>query len=177
MPESFPESLIILLDASRSMFRTDYEPNRLEASKIGIMNLIKTRMERELEIGGNSAFALVVLQDKPSQLTQFDDYFDLDTFQNVLNGISTKGGTPLGDGIGFAIKTLIEDIRTSGARVPHIVMFSDGKSTESKVDPLKMANLAKQMGMRIDTIRIGEVSHQNVMSQISQISGGTTTCI
>ena len=173
MPELLPEAVIILLDASRSMFRADYEPNRLEASKLGIMNLIHSRHRKEAEHGGNSAFALATIQDVPHLLTNFNDYLSEEKIQEIIEQIFTKGESPLGDGIGFAIKTLIEDIRTSGARIPRIMIFSDGKSTQSKVDPLKMGRLAKQMGIRIDTIRLGDVSHHNMLSQIAQVSGGT----
>jgi hypothetical protein len=171
MPELLPEAVIILLDASRSMFRADYEPNRLEASKRGIMNLIHSRHRKEAEHGGNSALATI--QDVPHLLTNFNDYLSEEKIQDIIDQIFTKGASPLGDGIGFAIKALIEDIRTSGARIPRIMIFSDGKSTQSKVDPLKMGRLAKQMGIRIDTIRLGDVSHHNMLSQIAQVTGGT----
>jgi hypothetical protein len=42
----------------------------------------------------------------------------------------------------------------------------------SKIDPLKMAALAQQLGIRIDTFRIGEVEHLNIMKRISEITNG-----
>lgn len=172
MPELVPESVILLCDSSRSMFRSDYSPNRLEAVKEGIIRFIQTRKDSEIELGGASAFALVTIDTNPQTIINFDDYATMETYQELLEKIHPKGESALGDGLGYAIKVLIEDIRNSGARAPHIVIISDGKASESRVNPQKMAMLAKQTGIQVDTVRIGDVESYNLMKEIAEIAEG-----
>jgi uncharacterized protein YegL len=168
MPDKVSESLVIILDVSRSMYRTDYAPNRLEACKTAIMRLMQARVKHDT----SSCFGLVTVHDSADTLIDLKDAPDLTQMQENFREIKPHGNSAIGDGIGKAIKVLIEDIRISGARVPRMVLFSDGKVTKSQVDPMKMAQLAQQLSMKIDTFRIGEVEHINVMKRLSELTGG-----
>ena len=174
MPDMVSDSIIIILDTSRSMYRSDYSPNRLEACKIGILKFIEARMGNDAELGGSTAYGLVIFNSTARTIYSIADMASYDQFAQALNSPEVRcgGKSSMGEGIGKAIKLLIEDIRSAGARVPRILLFSDGKFTQSKVDPMKMANLAAQMGMHIDTFRLGEVEHFNVMKRISDITDG-----
>jgi len=172
MPDMISESCVIILDASRSMYRSDYSPNRLEACKQGILNFISSRIENEAAMGGTTAFAFIVIKDKPQMIFNLFDGAKFNEFLKSLNEIKCGGINTLGEGIGMAIKILIEDIRTNGARVPRILLFSDGKYKTRQIDPMKMAMLAKQLTMHIDTIRVGDVEHSNIMKRLSENTEG-----
>ncbi len=172
MPDMVSEAVVIILDASRSMFRSDYSPNRLEASKQGILNFISARIENEEAMGGTTAFSFIIIKNNPKMIFDLNDGARFNEFLKALNDIKCGGINTLGEGIGMAIKILIEDIRTNGARVPRILLFSDGKYKRSRVDPMKMSILAQQLTIHIDSIRVGDVEAFNVMKRLSENSDG-----
>ncbi|MHA1475466.1 MAG: VWA domain-containing protein [Promethearchaeota archaeon] len=172
MPDMISESVIIILDASRSMYRSDYSPNRLEACKQGILNFINSRVENEASMGGTTAFSLIVIKNNPKMIFDLFDGAKFNEFLKVLNEIKCGGINTLGEGIGIAIKILIEDIRTNGARVPRVLLFSDGKYKTHQIDPMKMSKLAQQLNIHIDAIRVGDVEHFNIMKRLSENTEG-----
>ncbi len=172
MPDMVSESVVIVLDCSRSMYRSDYSPNRLEACKQGILNFISSRIENEEAMGGNTAYSLVLIKDKPQMIFDLNNGAKFNEFLKVLNEIKCGGINTLGEGLGMAIKILIEDIRTNGARIPRILLFSDGKYKTRQIDPMKMAMLAQQLTIHMDTIRVGDVEHSNIMKRLSENTEG-----
>jgi len=172
MPDMISESVVIILDASRSMYRSDYSPNRLEACKQGILNFINSRVENEASMGGTTAFAFVLIKNNPKMIFDLFDGAKFNEFLKVLSEIKCGGINTLGEGIGMAIKILIEDIRTNGARVPRILLFSDGKYKTRQIDPMKMSKLAQQLNLHIDAIRVGDVEHFNIMKRLSENTEG-----
>ncbi|MCF2138800.1 MAG: VWA domain-containing protein [Candidatus Lokiarchaeota archaeon] len=172
MPETISEAIVFVLDASRSMFRSDYSPNRLDACKLGIIEFIQARLLNDSENSGASAFGLVVVKSQAKKIFDFTDLAKLDEFSNYLPDLVCGGKSALGEGLGMAIKILIEDIRTNGARVPRIFIFSDGAYTPSKIDPLKMASLANQLGMKINAVQLGEVQAYSILKQITEKANG-----
>lgn len=172
MPDMVSEAVVIILDASRSMYRSDYSPNRLEASKQGILNFISSRIENEDAMGGTTAFAFVVIKDNPKMIFDLNDGARFNEFLKALNEIKCGGINTLGKGLGMAIKILIEDIRTNGARVPRILLFSDGKFKTRQIDPMKMAKLSQQLTIHIDAVRVGDVEPFNIMKRISENTDG-----
>lgn len=123
MPDTIPEAIMFILDASRSMFRSDYSPNRLGACEIGIIEFVQTRFLSDQENAGSSAFGLVVVRTKAEKVFDFTDGSKVPEFSDYLGNLACGGRSSLGEGLGLAIKILIEDIRTNGARVPVIVVF------------------------------------------------------
>ena len=122
MPESISEAIAIILDASRSMFRKDYSPNRLGASIEGILNFIQMRTSQD----STSAFALIVVKSTAKKLIDLSDGANYDQFQQVLSEITCSGKSAMGEGAAIGVKLLIEDLRTNDVRVPRILVFSDG---------------------------------------------------
>lgn len=172
MPDIISEAIVFVLDASRSMFRSDYSPNRLGASKQTILDFIELRSNNDQENGGASAFGLIDVKTKAQKAFDVPDNAKLEAFAEYLSNLCAGGKSCLGDGLGLAIKILIEDIRTNGARIPRIVIISDGVLTHSKIDPLKMASLAAQLGMKIHALEIGEMKSYSLLKQIAEKSHG-----
>jgi Ca-activated chloride channel family protein len=61
--------------------------------------------------------------------------------------------TAIGDAITLAVKRIHESEEQAGDQV--LVLLTDGANTAGEVDPLKAAELASQIGLRIYTIGIG----------------------
>jgi Mg-chelatase subunit ChlD len=113
------------------MFRTDYAPNRFEACKQAILKLI----ERRSQFDPSSGFALVTFSDRAWKWIDFQEGAKYDQFSEVLEQLPVGGTSAMGEGLGVAIKMLMEQMRLSGAKVPHILLISDGIFTPGKVAP------------------------------------------
>ncbi|MCP4760854.1 MAG: VWA domain-containing protein [archaeon] len=168
MPETQIENICFVLDASRSMYRRDYNPNRFEACKKAIIELIRNRREDDT----NSGFALIIVGKETKSIINFSEYSDVNKFEEGLNSIEIGGASRISDGLGLAIKLHISDIRKAGAKVPKILLISDGKLTKSGTTPTKMAAIAQGLEIKIDTIRLGEVEHFNIMKRVSELTEG-----
>ena len=168
MPDKVSECIVIVLDISRSMYRSDYSPNRLGACKTAILGFIQSQRKHDQ----SSSFGLITFNENADVIYDVTANADYGQFETAFEDIRCLGGSALGEGIGKAIKLLIEDIRKAGAKVPRVLIFSDGKYSQSKVNPLKMAQLAQQLGIKIDAFRLGEVEHFNVMKRLSELTEG-----
>ena len=73
--------------------------------------------------------------------------------------------TAIGDAITMAVKRIYEQGAEAGEQV--LILLTDGANTAGEIDPIKAAELAQQIGLRIYTIGIG--AEQMV---ISSITGG-----
>ena len=74
--------------------------------------------------------------------------------------------TAIGDAITLAVKRIHDQGAEAGEQV--LVLLTDGANTAGEIDPLKAAELAQQIGLRIYTIGIG---NDNMV--VSSITGGT----
>ncbi|MBD3196165.1 MAG: VWA domain-containing protein [Candidatus Lokiarchaeota archaeon] len=161
-----PENIVLCIDASRSMYRSDYTPSRLSCS----IKAFKTLVEERLSEDPATTFAIVKYSDSYKKVLDFsslkDELFD------ALDNLKYQGASPLGEALAYSIKLLIEELRKMAAKPPRIVLISDGNYTTSAADPVKMARLAKGLNIKIDTFRLGEVSHLNILKRLSDLSGG-----
>ena len=71
--------------------------------------------------------------------------------------------TAIGDAITLAVKRIHDQGDEAGEQV--LVLLTDGANTAGEIDPLKAAELAQQIGLRIYTIGIG--AEQMVVSSIT----------
>ncbi|OLS14040.1 MAG: hypothetical protein RBG13Loki_2355 [Promethearchaeota archaeon CR_4] len=166
MPEKSTENLVLLLDSSRSMFRRDYAPNRFEAAKKVITTFVQTRLKTE----AGTQIALVTFGSK---VTRVLDFINIpETILSALDEIELGGKSPLGDGLGVAVQILIGELRKVGARVPRILLISDGQYTNTAIDPVRLAKLCSGLNIYIDVIRLGAMEHFNIMKKIAQMTNG-----
>ncbi len=166
MSERRSENIVICIDTSRSMFRTDYKPNRLTCTINAVKKLIKER----LNVDGSSAFSIIKFSDNAEKLIDFTS-FETELYQ-LLDSLSLGGKSALGDGLALSIKLLIEELRKIMAKTPRILVISDGNYTETAIDPVKMARLAQGLGIKIDSFRIGEMSQLNILKRLCDLTGG-----
>ena len=166
LSERHPENIVVCIDTSRSMYRADYTPNRLTCSIDALKKLISERLAQQT----SSAFAIVNFSDKPKKIIDFTT--DKNKLFEVLDDLEVSGKSPLGEALGLSIKLIISELRKIAAKVPRILVISDGNITTSSIDPLKMARLAQGINVKIDTFRLGELSSLNMLKRMSDLTGG-----
>jgi uncharacterized protein YegL len=161
------ENIVICIDNSRSMFRTDFKPNRLACCIKAVKKLIHER----LALDSSSAFSIVSFSDKAEKIIDFTN-IESELYQSLEN-LNFEGKSALGEGLAISIKLIIEELRKIMAKLPRILIVSDGNYTKTAIDPAKMARLAQGLGIKIDSFRVGEMSQLNILKRLSDLSGGT----
>jgi len=141
--------LMMAVDLSSSMQMDDFEINgkrvdRLTATKYVASEFIKRREGDRLGLilFGRQAYLQTPLT------------FDLVTVETFLqeSAIDLAGKeTAIGDAIGLAIKRLQD--KSQESRV--LILLTDGANTAGEVQPIKAAELAAEVGLKIYTIGIG----------------------
>jgi len=164
--QRYPENIVLCIDTSRSMYRSDYSPSRLACSVNALKVLVRERLSKDPA----TAFALVRFSSNPENLLGFSSLQD--EIINSLDSLTIKGESAMGEALALSIKLIIEELRKISAKLPRILLVSDGNFTTTAVDPIKMARLAKELNIKIDTFRLGEVSHLNILKRLSDISNG-----
>jgi len=167
LSERLPENIIICIDTSRSMARTDYPPNRLKSGINAIKKLINERISEDT----SSYFAIVKFSGKPEKVIEFTN-IKKQLFEG-LNSLDLSGKSALGEALALSIKMIIAELRKIAAKIPKILLVSDGKNTKESVDPIKMARLAHGLNIKIDSFRLGDRSSSDILKKISDITGGT----
>lgn len=163
-------TVILTFDVSGSMAAKDFEPTRMEAAKLAAQQFVENQPS-------SIAIGVVVFSDGgiSAQAPTQDREQTLATISRLV----PHRGTSVGNGILVALNTIVVDagdppiLRTSAAAgdpaapslepVPApqgwypsaaIVLLSDGENNESP-DPVEIAALAADLGVRIYTVGIG----------------------
>ena len=119
------------------MFRTDYQPNRLQACIYALKKLIEDRIKED----ESSSFALIQFADKANKVVDFTNFTE--QLYSGLDSVRFGGRSAMGDALAMAITLIIGELRKIAAKIPRILVISDGNYTRTAVDPLKMARLSQ----------------------------------
>jgi Ca-activated chloride channel family protein len=144
-------NLMLAVDLSGSMDQKDFElgnrrVDRLTATKAVASDFISRREGDRigLILFGERAYLQVPLT------------LDRETVNTLLMeafiGLAGEK-TAIGDAITLAVKRIHDQEADAGEQV--LVLLTDGANTAGEIDPLKAAELARQVGLRIYTIGIG----------------------
>lgn len=198
--------LMLLIDASGSMRQMDFarlniphsnqfKSKTLSSQKIDTVDYTSiSRLELVKQLAGffikkrtGDRVGLILFGDRPYLRAGLS--FDLRAIEQLIyeSEIALAGeSTAIGDAIGLAIKRMKN--LPSQSRV--IVLLTDGGNNEGMVSPIKAAQIAKSMGIRIYTIGIGKASHpgpnpygvwssenaqrfeESVLTEIAETTGG-----
>lgn len=175
--ETFSEGIDIalVLDVSLSMRAGDFHPNRLEAAKDVIKQFVMDRKGDRLSlvIFGSEAATMVPLTLDSGVVYSFVDRVRF----NLVSGDTTA--------IGTGLATALDRLRQSEAKSKVVILLTDGENNAGKIDPLKAAEAAKALGVRVYTIGVGSRVPQGFMgfpadagldestlTQMAQITGG-----
>ena len=173
-------TVILAFDISSSMSADDLDPSRMEAAKAAAITFVENQPDT-IDIGVVAFSNGGVIVQPPTE--QQGDVLE------TIDRLSPNGGTSLGQGIFTAINaiagealTLDENAFAEDAPTPQIgsyrsaviVLLTDGENT-SQADPLQVAQVAAEAGIRIYPIGIGspegavlELDGFNVLTQLEE---------
>ncbi len=139
--------IMIVLDLSKSMEERDLRRNRLDAGQRTIREFLTRRENDRI---GLVVFAEEAMLQSPLTL----DYKSLDQIVASLQiGDVPEMGTAIGDGLGLALASL----RRTDTASKVVILISDGDSNvDSEMDPKAAKEAAKDMGVRVFTILMGQ---------------------
>jgi Ca-activated chloride channel homolog len=141
--------LVVVVDTSGSMKALDFKidgenTDRLTVVKNVLKNFVKKRVGDRISI--------IAFGDYPITLSPLTlDTSSLgDTVDEMKIGMAGES-TAIGSALGLAIKR-IKDIK---AKDKIVILMTDGRSNSGDVSPDQMADVAKELGIKIYTIGIG----------------------
>ena len=193
-------TIILAFDVSGSMAATDMSPTRMEAAKVAARAFVE-RQPPTVQIG------VVSFSDNGFSVQTPTD--DQAAVVSAINRLSPQRGTSLGQGILVSLNTILASLSgeppaiyskltptpgptptpvPKGTYIPAVViMLSDGENNEQP-DPLAVAQLSADRGVRIYTIGIGSAAgttlkvngftvhtqlNEPLLQQIAQVTDGT----
>jgi Ca-activated chloride channel family protein len=172
-------TVILAFDVSNSMAADDLKPTRMEAAKIAARNFVENQPSTiEIGVVAFSHGGLVVVpptNDQQAVLTAIERLSPQDATslgQGIFTALNAISGEPLAvdpEDIAEGISLDIEDYSSSV-----ILMLTDGENTSSP-DPLLIAQLAAEAGVRIYPVGIGseegavlQIDGFNILTRLNQ---------
>lgn len=136
--------IILTVDLSDSMRTQDFRPNRLAVAKDSMKSFIEGRPSDNIGIVAFADIAAMLCPLTPEYdiALQFIDRLDFKILGQA---------TALGDALMLSTKRL----EGSPAKSKVIVLMTDGRRTAGQHDPLKAAEVAAALGLKVYTIGIG----------------------
>jgi Ca-activated chloride channel homolog len=141
-------TVVLAIDASRSMDATDVPPSRLAAAQRAA-RLFLERLPEGFRAGA-VAFAGTAKTIAPPSA-------DVSAVATSISSLETSRGTVIGDGLAEALRSIRRDATGSAPDATIVVLLSDGNDTGSDVSPQDAAARAKAAGVQVDTIALGDV--------------------
>lgn len=138
--------IMMIMDTSGSMAAEDLKPNnRLEVAKETMKEFISLRKHDRigLIVFGTDAYTQVPLTSDYKIIGNF--------FENIELSMAGDGTS-----IGMAIATGLNRIKESKSKSKIIVLITDGENNSGEIEPIRAAELAKELGIKIYTIGIGQ---------------------
>ncbi len=157
----FRSTVVLAFDTSQSMAADDVEPTRLEAAKQAALVFLESQPD-SVDIGIVSFGQAGAITLSPTE--------ERDEVAAAINRLQPVGSTNLSEGVFSALSAIAEDPiiyqpdENGNVDIPPvdfgsfgsaiIVLFSDGEDT-TETDPLPLAELGAQAGIRIYPVGVG----------------------
>ena len=177
LPRSAPRpgrDIMLVLDTSASMGTRDFE---LRGRQVSRLEAVKTLAGDFAAARRGDRIGLVVFGTQPyleSPLTSAPDALQ----KAALGGAGDK--TALGDALALGLKRL----QAAGAGEKALILLTDGVNTAGRVAPLKAAEAAQALNIKVHTIGVGrprraleparrqEGYDEETLKEIAALSGG-----
>jgi len=137
--------IVFALDVSESMEASDLTPSRIIAAKAVIKDFVTHRPDDRIGLvifGGESILKSPLTRDFDFLLSQVED----------VRLRELKQGTAIGNGLANGIARL----KQSESKNKILILLTDGDSNVGAINPVTAAHLARQEGIRIYSIGIGQ---------------------
>jgi len=136
--------IVLSMDISPSMLSKDFEPDRLTVAKTVAADFVAKRPHDRIGLVAFSAEAF-------TQCPLTTDRRVVQTFINEL----TVGRLDDGTAIGMGLATAVNRLKDSPSRSKIVVLLTDGENNAGYISPLKAAEIAQTLGVRVYTVGIG----------------------
>lgn len=151
--------IFLVMDLSSSMLSKDFDPDRLEASKLIAADFIDKRPYDRI---GLAVFA----GESFTQCPLTTDHRVVKTFLADLTCGVLDDGTAIGMGLASATNRL----QKSEAKSKIIILLTDGVNNAGYISPLTAAEMAKQFDIKVYTIGVG--TQGEALAPVSRRSDG-----
>lgn len=138
--------VILAVDTSLSMDKTDVLPSRLAAAESAATSFVA-------QVPAGFRVGLVTFAKEPDVLVE--PTTDRTEMTTKLADLPRGRGTVIGDGLTAALDTIQADWDANGKTDAAVILLSDGQDVGSTVDPLKAAERASSMGIPVHTVVLG----------------------
>jgi Ca-activated chloride channel homolog len=152
--------IFLAIDLSSSMLAQDFNPDRLEVCKRVAIEFVEKREHDRigLAVFSGEAFTQCPLTSDHRVLTDF--------ISQLRCGILEDGTA-----IGMGLATAVNRIKDSPGKSKVIILLTDGVNNAGYVKPLTAAEIAKEFGIKVYTIGVGQEG--TAVSPISRRSDGS----
>ncbi len=152
--------IVLSMDISPSMLSKDFDPDRLTVAKRVAAEFVEKRPHDRIGLVAFSAEAF-------TQCPLITDRRVVETFINEL----AVGRLDDGTAIGMGLATAVNRLKDSPSRSKIVVLLTDGENNAGYIAPLKAAEIAHTLGIRVYTVGIG--TEGVVMSPAQRNSDGS----
>ena len=170
--------IILAIDLSGSMAKHDFELNGTSLSRLDLVKHVASEL---IERRQGDRIGLVIFAEKTYAASPLS--FDVQAVANTLKELEiglVGRSTAIGEGLGLSLKKLM----TSAAPSRIVILLSDGANNAGSSQPTAVAELSRQLGIKIFTIGLGEDNPQLLsdprdavdfitLQNVAQIGGGT----
>ncbi|WP_072619552.1 vWA domain-containing protein [Spirulina major] len=160
---AIPLNLCLVLDHSGSM------------NGAPLKTVKKAALELVDRLKPSDRLAIVAFDHKAKILVPNQAVEDLDTIKTCLERLSPAGGTAIDEGMKLGIE---EAAKGKQDRASQIFLLTDGENEHGDNDRcLKLAKLASDYTITLNTLGFGAHWNQDVLEQIADTAGGTMVYI
>jgi Ca-activated chloride channel family protein len=157
-------NLCLVLDRSGSM-----EGTALETVKQAAISMIR-------KLAGGDRLSVITFNHQAEIFLSNQEISDLVPIEQKIKTLTADGGTSIDEGMRLGIKEVATGRKKNC--VSKIFLLTDGENEHGDNQRcLKLAELASEYGIAIDTLGFGEHWNQDVLERISDSAGGTLTYI
>lgn len=136
--------IVLSMDISPSMLSRDFEPDRLSVAKQVATNFVNNRPHDRIGLVAFSAEAF-------TQCPLTTDRSVVTSFIKEL----TVGRLEDGTAIGMGLATAVNRLKDSPSKSKIVVLLTDGENNVGYITPIKAAEIAQELGVRVYTVGIG----------------------
>ncbi len=175
--------IVLALDLSGSMAIEDFSLDGETASRLDAVKRVAARF---VEARRGDRIGVVIFADRAYVAAPLT--WDLTAVARAIETAEiglTGRSTAISDGLGLALKRILDDGPGPRAKSRVIVLLSDGRDTAARLDPAEVARLAAASGVRVHTIALGPEDMETrpadrdavdiaTLRAIAETSGGRT---
>jgi len=151
--------IMLVMDLSSSMLSKDFDPDRLEVSKMVAKEFVEKRVHDRI--------GLVVFSGEA--FTQCPLTTDHNIVTDFLSGLQV-GMLQDGTAIGMGLATAVNRLKDSEAKSKIIILLTDGVNNAGYINPNTAAEIAKEYNVKVYTVAVGTMGQ--ALSPVNRRSDG-----